>query len=477
MILRERVLRGGTYLILRQGLGLAISLVGVLLLTRLIGPTNYGLYAGSLGILLFLSSVARMGVDVYLIRQEGVLDDVVYHQAFGFLLVSGFGLGGLGFLASPLVVHWVGDPRFLAPLRVLLLALPLTVLSSPAVARLERALDYQKVAGLELVGQLLYYALALPLAWRGFGVWAPIAGFSLSQAWGVGASYGLARYLPRLFWSPNLLREMLGYGLGYSVSSWAFKLRTLVNPLIVGPYLGAEGVGYVALASRFVETLGFVNTASYRISVAALAKVQQDLTRMRRAVEEGMVLQVMALGPLLAGFALLAPWLVPRLFGDQWSPVLIVFPFIALRFLVGAMFTLHTSVLYVFRRNWAMIICNSVHTGLLAGAALLLVPRLGLVGYGWAEVATFVDLLLIHFYSARILRFSYTQARRWVLAFVPPLFFPLVHSPWGLVLWAFPLLLIFSGAARTQVREYWAYFREKGAPSVRKLRAFGRRPP
>src|SRR5829696_5376922 len=100
MILRERVLRGGTYLVLRQGLGLAISLVGVVLLTRLIGPANYGLYAGALGLLTFLSSVARMGVDVYLVRRGGPMDEGIYHQAFCFLLVSGFGLSVLGLLAS-----------------------------------------------------------------------------------------------------------------------------------------------------------------------------------------------------------------------------------------------------------------------------------------------------------------------------------------------------------------------------------------
>src|SRR5215212_3530637 len=214
MTLRERVLRGGTYLILRQVLGLGLSLLGVLVITWLIGPTNYGLYAGATGFLLFLSSVAKMGIDIYLIRQENITDEVVYHQAFSFLLLSGLGFSSLGLLISPLVVYWMEDARFLAPLQTLLLLLPIMVLPVPALARLERALDYQKVAGIDLVGQLLNFALALILAWRGFGVWALVAGYSLLQVWTVAASYSLARYRPHWFWSPELLRGMLGYGLG-----------------------------------------------------------------------------------------------------------------------------------------------------------------------------------------------------------------------------------------------------------------------
>jgi O-antigen/teichoic acid export membrane protein len=440
---------------------MAISLGGVLLLTRLIGPTNYGLYAGALGFLTFLSSLARMGVDVYLVRREGDEDRSAYDQAFSFLLLTGTGFGVCGFLLSPVVVHWIGDPRFLAPLWILLLLLPLTVLSTPAIARLERALDYRKVASLEFVGQLLYYALALPLAWRGLGVWAPIAGYSLLQTWTLVASCGLAHYRPRLFWSSTLLREILGYGLGYSSSIWVWQLRLLVNPLIVGRYLGPEGVGYVALAIRVVEVLSFAREATWRISIAALARVQRDSTRLRRALEEAMGLQLLALGPLLAAFGLMSPLLLPYLFGDRWTPMLVVYPFIALSYTVNAVFTMHASVLYVLRRNWQVTRFHLVHVTLLASAAALLLPRLGLVGYGLAEVVALGSYPILHLYVARIFDFKYGRTLPWLLAFVPPLFFPLAEpalGTWALMLCGLPLLVALSGPARAQVREYWLYY-------------------
>ena len=67
---------------------------------------------------------------------------------------------------SPLLGTWLGDSRFLAPLQVMLLSVPITVLYVPPRAQLERALDFRKIAGIELAGQLLLYALSLPLAWR-----------------------------------------------------------------------------------------------------------------------------------------------------------------------------------------------------------------------------------------------------------------------------------------------------------------------
>jgi O-antigen/teichoic acid export membrane protein len=463
MSLRERVLRGGFYLGLRQILSIVIGLGGTILLIRLIGPANYGLYSGSFAIITFVASVAQMGVNVYLVRarQEEALAEVAYHQAFSFLLLSGLCISGLGLSASHVLVLWMEDPRFLGPLQVLMLTVPLTVLSKPPIARLEQALDYRKVAGLELTGQLLFNALALVLAWKNLGVWAPVAGYGLWQAWTMGASYGLARYRPRWHWSPKLLREMLSYGLGYSASLWVFQLRNLVNPLVVGRYLGAEAVGYVALAIRLVTVLGFMSKAAWRLAIPALAKVQQDLPRLRRAMEEAMGLQLLAQGPLLAGLALLGPWLLPLMFGDRWDSVLLVYPFIALGSLVNAVFNMHSSVLYVLQRNWAVTTFHVVHIALFAGAAFLLVPRLGVMGYGLAEVVALVSYPIIHCYVALLFAFDYGRALPWLVAFIPPLSFPLVGFPWGLGLLAFTLVPVLSAGARTQVREYWLYARRK----------------
>lgn len=463
MSLREQALRGGVYLVLRQVMGVTISLAGVFLLARLIGPTNYGLYSTAFVFVTFLSEVARMGVNIYLVRQENIPAETVYHQAFSFLILSGLSIASLSILISPLLGYWLEDSRFLDPLRVLLLLLPLTVISVPAMARLERALEYQKIASLELIGQLLYYAAALILAWGGGGVWAPIAGYFILQAWTVGACHILAHYRPRWHWSHELLRQMLGYGLGYSASMWIWQMRILVNPLIVGRYLGPESVGYVALAIRFVEALSFAKKAAWRLSVPVMAKVQHDPPRLRRALEEAMGLQALTQGPVLAGFALIAPWLLPLLFGDRWTPVLSVYPFIALSYLVNAVFSMHSSVLYVLQRNWAVAVFHLIHIMLFASAAALFVPRLGVIGYGLGEVVALSSYLVIHLNIRRLFNFSYGRTWPWLLAFVPPLFVPLIGFPGGAWLWVSVLALGFSGATRAQVEEYWHYVKKRKA--------------
>jgi O-antigen/teichoic acid export membrane protein len=401
MNLRSQVLRGGVYLAIRQGMGMVISLVGVLFLTRAIGPGQYGLYTTAFGLFYYLQNVGQLGITVYLVRSEGEDNITVYHQAFTLLLlVSSIGVA-LSQWGVPLLAGWVNLKGFQAIFQVLSLSLPVTLLSQVPMAKLERQLDYKQVAWIEFVGQIAYFLVALPIAFRSGGAWSLVAGWWVQQLHLLVLFFWAARYQPRLCWQPDLVKQMLGYSIGYSASFWVWQLRSLVNPLLVGRLLGAEAVAYIALANRMVELLGFVKSATYRLSIAALARLQGDRDRMTQAITEGMTLQVLALGPFLAIISWLGSWFLPLLFGSKWLPVMDVYPFIALSLLVNALFNLHSSALYALQRNWEITLYHIIHIALFCVVGLLLIPRLGLIGYGWAEVATILSYGVIHTYLVR----------------------------------------------------------------------------
>jgi len=444
-------------------MGVVIALGGVLLLTRLIGPANWGLYAGALAVATYAGSVGVLGVDVYLVRREEEPAPIVYSQAVTLLLVTGVGLAGLGVAGLEVAKRFFDNNGFIAPLQALLLALPFTLAHYPTFAALERDLNYRAVAMVELVGQLSFYVVGVLLALLGFGVWAPVAGFWVWQVWLVISTYTITRLRPRPVWSWPLLRDMLRYGAGYSSSLWIWQLRDLVNPVVVGRFVGAEGVGYVALAARLVEALAFVRGATYRLSIAAFAKVQGRLDRLRSVLEEAMALQLLVIGPLLAGFAAVSVWLLPFLFGERWEPVLTVFPFIALGYLINALFNLHSSVLFVLAQNRKVAVFHIVHIVLFAAAAFVLVPAFGIVGYGLAEIVALLGYAVIHIQISRVFPVSYRMAAPMLLAFAPAVFAALLPPPWGLLLLAPVLVVFFRRKQQTQLKEYLKYLRWRAA--------------
>lgn len=421
--LRTEVMRKGSYLVFRQAAGTLIGLMGILLLARLIGPANYGLYAAAGGVYTFLQLAADWGIMVHLERRQEELTDDDLHGAFTLLSLSSLLFVTVGLLSVPLLSRYMGLLSFGPVASALILGLPLVLCAQIPLAKLQRAMDYRWVVLAELGGQVAFYVAALPLAFKGAGVWAPTAGWWAQQLVVTLLLFPLAGYRPRFRWDPVAFKQMLGFGFGFSVSRLLWQARNLVNPLVVGPLAGAAGMGYVALAVRLTDALSFVLRAAQRLSTAALARVQTDERRLVKAVTDGMRLQLLAMGPLLVVFAWLGPWLMPLLFGDKWLSALAVFPFIALATLGHAMFKLHASVLHVLERNWSVTAFHLVHVVLFAGMAYALVGRYGVLGYGLAEIGALLGYAVIHWSLARHVGSpDYRLAMIWAAGFGLPLF-------------------------------------------------------
>jgi O-antigen/teichoic acid export membrane protein len=452
--LRVKALQGGAYLAFREGIGVFVRLGGILALTRILGPTDYGLYAGAAAISYVIITLAQMGLEVYLIRQPDEPSKEDYDRTFTFLLATSAAI-----CAATLAFTWtlgpiLMDDRFMGPLRLILISVPINVVWVPAQAILERDFQYRRLAIIELAGDFMLYIPSIALAAIGFGVNGPIIGTIIWQTWILVTSFYFARYWPRLVWSSKASREMARFGAGYSTASWLSRAEGLISPLIVGNVLGPAGVGVVALTQRIADALSILQKASWRLAIVAFSKIQNDLPRVRRALDEAMTVQILFFGPMLAIFGAVAVWVVPFVFGHRWDQALDIFPFVAVNAIGVSVLSAQAAVFFARGQTANVSRVNFAKLVIAAGTAAVLVPLLGLPGYGLALVLSLAAL----FVSDRLMRPdikpSYGPAAMWSVAFIPPVFSPLLAPGAAAFLWVPTLLVLITPRAREQLREY-----------------------
>lgn len=394
--MRRAALRGGAYLLGRHAVSIALDLGGVLLITRVLGPARYGAYVAALAVYGYATLVGQSGVNVFLLRGRAEVGERAYGTASTVLLAVSLCLALLLELGAGVVAQTVGVPACAPTLRLMAPALLFQLMAVPAVSRLERALDYRSVAVLENLGQIVFYAVATPLVLLGGGPTALALSWLLQQAASALAAHVAARVPPRFAFDRAVAAAMLRYAGCYSLANWIWQIRLLVAPLVVGPALGAAAVGLIGLAVGLLEVLCVLRVVVSRMAVAVMAKIQTDVEALRVAMTEGMELQTLALGAILVGFGWNGWLVIPRFFGTRWVGVMEVYPYLALAYFTQATFTMHLSALALFRRNGRLALFNLSHVALFAGAAAVLVPRCGLVGYGYAEAVALPSYLLAH---------------------------------------------------------------------------------
>lgn len=457
--LGQLAVRGGGYLIGREAVGMVVRLVGVVVVVRLVGPSQFGIYSAAAAFSLFAASFAQMGLEVYLIRLGAALRPRHFDQAFSLLLVSSLAVTGvaegltfaLGGLLRPVGV--------LDPLRVLLLCTPINVLWAPAQAAIERRFNYRVMGLIELGGDIVLYATAIPIALAHHGAWSLVIGFFAWQSWLFVTSMIAAGHRPRWDWSWQEVRAFGRHGLGFSSSDWLRRAGDLVNPLVVGTFFGATGVGYVAFSLRLVDTVGFAKRSAYRLGLVAMSRVDgDDTSRLRYSIEEGSLLQFLALAGPFAGFGVLARWIVPVAFGHSWTHALPVYSLLALTTVLGACGFVQSTFMYSRGRNVLVAVTVAARDVVLAVAAVVLVKAMGLDGFGVASLAALASLVVMDRALRRMFSFSYAKVARWVVVFGPPILFPMVPLPWAFLLLA-PSALVALPANRAEVARLYLLVR------------------
>ncbi len=468
--LRTSAIQGGAYLAAREVVGIALRAGGIVVVTRLIGPSAYGVYSAAAAFAALIAAVAQMGLEVYLIRQPEEPTETLYQQVFTFLVVVSVSLSVLAIVVSLVLSHFVsGIEASQRVFVVLMVSVPFNVVWAPAQAKIERAFGYKRMAWLELGGDTMLYAVAIALAFAGAGAWSLAVAFVVWQAWLLVGSYWLARLRPRWSWSRQTARDLIHHGLPYASSGAIGTGKGLINPIVVGAMYGSTGVGYVALALRLIDTLGFAQRATWRLGMVALSKVRGQTDRLVRGVEQGMVLQLLMTSVPILAACVLANWLIPFAFGHQWVPMIPVFAWLAASRIAAAPLTVLFALLFSAARNASVAFGTLINLIATFVLAFFLVHLFGIVGFGVATAVGSLTWFQVIRVARQVAPFGIWPPARLLLGLVPPAFFPLVAWPFNLLLFL-PLLVVCAlPEVRQELHDYarlvWGGLRRPGQVS------------
>ena len=419
--IRHELWLSATLLFIRQIFSASLSLVTIVLALHFIGPVQYGTFVSAATLIGIVCAVCSLGVGAYLLRNPLEPDTNTYHQAFTLLLLAGMVSIGTGLYLLEDISAWVGV-QGLSPLAfALLFSVPIVIVSRVPQCKIERGLDYRRVAKVEFLAAVGRFLLTLACFVAGAGVWSLIYGW-----WGfhvltlLGYVYQ-SKYIPRLYWRNAVIKLILNYGIKTWFSRMIFNLRDLANPLIAAKVLGAEAVAVISIVTNLCEATAIGLGVSQRISGGVFGKFQQHKEKLTKAISEGTFLQV-----CIVGVFQLIIILIGQIFSSSldpvWQSAFLLLPYFSVYYLVLALIQLRVSALYTLNKTRWIVLINVVYVSIWMMMAYVLSLHHGIAGYGVA--VTVSSLLLLAFLyqsglrqSNRLLIYSIITAVVFVVIF------------------------------------------------------------
>ncbi|NAZ85192.1 MOP flippase family protein [Kineococcus indalonis] len=361
-----------------QGLQFLVGLV----LARLLLPEDFGLLASVYVITGFAVMFFEMGLGAALVHlprpTERDMSTVFWVNALG-----GVVFAALVAAAAPLIADFYGQPqlRGIAPLVALSFTLAVGVVHN---ALLQRRLQFRTAATIEVSSALLGHATTLVAALLGAGALALAYGPLVASGSASVMSWCAVRWWPRHFVSADSFRRLWGFSSGMLGSNVVTYWGRNADNLLIGRFLGATPLGlYNRAYNLMLLPVTQLNGALQRVMFPALAAMQSDHARVRRAYLRAVGLVGALTIPFLVGIAAVADGLVPLLWGPNWEATV---PLLQVLCIAGVPQCVGTTMGWIFQsqgRTRTMFLVQSASAGV-GVVAMVVGLNWGITGVAWA---------------------------------------------------------------------------------------------
>lgn len=390
--LREAAVQGIRWSSLSRPAAEAIQFVSVVVLARLIAPSEFGHYAVALIAQEAAFMLVAGGIGLAIIQRK-VLDHAHVQAGFALSLIGGLGLALVMLAAASLVVAPVFGARTADFVRLISPLCLISGINAVPAAMLSRRMAFRRLSEIEVIGTLTRVAGAIGLALAGLGGESLIFGTLIGGV--VATSIACASApppLPRLRRAPA--KDLLATGMPVSLSTVGWIGFSNVDYAIIGATLGSvQTAMYFRAYTLAVEYQTKVSMVMSQVGFPVLARTRNDadLAALRGQMVRALTI---VLFPLLALLAILAPVLVPFVFGPHWVAATVPVQILALGGAATLVINAVGTVLMAKGRMHALLGYGMSHF-IVYGLAVLLVVKHGIVAVAVAAAVVHSAFLVV----------------------------------------------------------------------------------
>ena len=207
--MEAKAIRGVPWTFLAYAVNKGIRILSLMLLARLLAPSDFGLVALALASLAFVNVFSDLGLGAVLIVHQD-LDQIQMGTVLSLMLITGAVAAVLMAASTPLVAALLDEQELTPILLVLSLTLLIKVFAWFYQMLMQRELEFRRLFGCNVVQTIGYVIVTLSLAIAGAGAWSLVAveltsGLMLSAALLIATPYRVVPALAR-----DRVRELFG---------------------------------------------------------------------------------------------------------------------------------------------------------------------------------------------------------------------------------------------------------------------------
>ena len=350
--------------------------VTIAVLARLLDPTDYGSAAIAVALASFAPTLGDMGMGSAAVQTDRMTRRVRSTVFWG-SLAFGIGMSALFLILAGPVGSFLDDPRIGAMVAVGALTFAIYSLGSTSYSVYLRAMRFRTVELRYLIALVVSGIVAILAAATGLGAWALVLQQMVLMTTFVAALWWRAGWHPTFEFSGEVFRQLSGFAVQIAGGRWARLIELVVLSLLIGKLVSVSGLGAWTFAmSTVILPLTVIAIPIAEVLFTAFSRLRGQRERIAALWLDSIGLLAAVILPLLVGLIVVAPDLIPLVFGQQWRVSVTIIQILSVYVIIRSLQSWNSIVLDAAGRPhitlWTQL------------AALALTPFAVILGAQWS---------------------------------------------------------------------------------------------
>lgn len=362
---------------------LAIGIV----LARVLGPEEFGIFAIATVTLLAVLSFNELGVSLAIIRWR---DDPakIAPTVNTIAVISSALLTAIVIVGAPVISTALGDVRATPVVQVLGASILLNGFVATSAAVLQREFRQKERTIADQVNTWLGAGLSLVLALLGWGAMSLAIGRLVAT---IVFGILLLHWSPvpyRFGWDPVIVRRLLRFGLPLAAASIVVFASGYADQVVVGSLLGAQALGFYVLAFNLASWPVSIFSSPLRaVAPAAFSALKSEPERMSRNFTRVLAILSCVSVPACLAISGAADPVVAFVYGESWMPAAAPLLWLAAFAALKIWFELSYDYLVVAGRSSTLLIIQACSFAAALPLMLLVAEPYGVAGIAAVQCA------------------------------------------------------------------------------------------
>jgi O-antigen/teichoic acid export membrane protein len=261
---------------------------------------------------------------------------------------------------------------------------------------LERELNFKGLVIPQIVENIVFYSIAVYLAWRGFGVDSYTAAVLFRGIAGVVAIYLIRPWRPKIGIYKKSLKGLLKFGVPFQINDLLARVKDDLLFVVIKKFITTAELGYLGWAKRWsLFPFRFSVDSIIRVTFPAYSRLQSNLDHLAKSIEKAMFFISLIIFPLLMGMAVMADPLVSVVESyNKWRPALPVLYLFIFDVAIASLVVPLTNALNAVGRIKTTLKLMSFWTTLIWLLSIPLTIKYGFIGVALATAGVSVSSLV-----------------------------------------------------------------------------------